>query len=263
MTSISQPSDGDSRASLFPAYLADDDEQGEPYSPNSDSDNNHLTNPLSASAFSTAGNGFTFYLGTSSSWSYTRRILTMTHERLFQVPLPTDDLGFDCMVYDLDWDGSRMTLNKPASPILPSLDYCIYLINAVKFHCCQIFHLFDEDAFMPALYRFYDGPPRQPHQSEELWYVHFLLILAFGKAFTTKKSQGTRPPGEPYFSKALHLLPNSVLLWQRPIEGIEILCCVALYLQCIDTRSVAYNYVRYPITFPRSYFRDPMLTGLP
>ncbi|KAI1366243.1 hypothetical protein F5Y08DRAFT_301652 [Xylaria arbuscula] len=244
MTSMSQPSDGQNRASLLPAYLADD-EQGEPYSPNSDSESQHLTNPLSTgrSAFSTARNGFTFYLGTSSNWSFTRQILAMTHNRLFQCPLPTEDLGFDCMIYDLDWDGSRMTLDKPASPILPSLDYCIYLINAVKFHCCQIFHLFDEEAFMPALYRFYDGPARQPHPSEELWYVHFLLILAFGKAFTTKKSQGTRPPGEPYFSKALHLLPNTVMLWTRPIEGTEILCCVALYLQCIDTRSVAYNYI--------------------
>ncbi|KAI0490064.1 hypothetical protein F4859DRAFT_501670 [Xylaria cf. heliscus] len=243
VASSAQHSDCHDGASPFPADMADDGQE-EPYTPNSDSDSQSLTNPLSTgrSAFSTAGNGFPFYLGTSSNWSFTRRILSMTHERLSQAPLPTDALGFDCMIYELDWGGSRATPG-PVSPVLPSLDYCIYLINAVKFHCCQVFHLFDEEAFMPSLYTFYDNPSQQPQSSEELWYVHFLLILAFGKAFTTKKSQGKRPPGEAYFSKALHLLPNMVMLWTRPIEATEVLCCIALYFQCMDSRKVAHNYI--------------------
>ncbi|KAI1314141.1 hypothetical protein F5Y03DRAFT_336237 [Xylaria venustula] len=230
--------------SPFPTAMTEDG-QDDPYTPNSDCESQPLTNPLSTgrSAFSTAGNGFTFYLGTSSNWSFTRRILSMTHERLFHTPLPTDDLGFDCLIYELDWGGSRAALSQPSSPVLPSLDHCIYLINAVKFHCCQIFHLFDEEAFMESLYRFYEDPLQQPQPSEELWYVHFLLILAFGKGFTTKKSQGKHPPGEAYFSKALHLLPNIIMLWTRPVEATEILCCIALYLHCIDNRIVAHNYI--------------------
>lgn len=236
--------------------MGDDGQEG-PYTPNSDSESQHLTNPLSTgrSAFSTAGNGFTFYLGTSSNWSFTRRILSITHERIFQAPLPTNNLGFDCMIYELDWGGSRATPG-PASPILPSLDFALYLINAVKFHCCQIFHLFDEDAFMSCLLSFYDSPSQQPQPSEELWYVHFLLILAFGKAFTTKKSQGNRPPGEAYFSKALHLLPNMMMLWTLPIEAVEVLCCIALYMQCIDSRCIAHNYVRSNSFYLLSDFQE-------
>ncbi|KAI1421242.1 hypothetical protein F5Y12DRAFT_787629 [Xylaria sp. FL1777] len=217
----------------------------DPYTPNSCSDGQPLTNPLSTgrSAFSTAGNGFIFYLGTSSNWSFTRRILSMTHERLFHTPLATDNLGFDCMIYELEWEGSKATSSEPSLPVLPSLDHCIYLINAVKFHGCQVFHLFDEETFMESLYTFYDNPLQQPQPSEELWYVHFLLILAFGKGFTAKKSQGKSPPGEAYFSKALHLLPNMIMLWTRPLEAIEVLCCIALYLQCIDSRIVAHNYI--------------------
>ncbi|KAF2970926.1 hypothetical protein GQX73_g2628 [Xylaria multiplex] len=241
--SSAQRSDGHDGTSPDLAGMADGQEGS--YTPNSDSDDQHLSNPLSTgrSAFSTAGNGFTFYLGTSSNWSFTRRILSMTHERLFQLPLPTDELGFDCMIYELSWGGSGSVSSEPASPVLPSLDHCIYLINAVKFHCCQIFHLFDEESFMESLYAFYDNPLQQPRPSEELWYVHFLLILAFGKVFTTKTAQGKRPPGEAYFSKALHLLPNILMLWTRPVEATEVLCCIALYLQCIDSRIVAHNYI--------------------
>ncbi|KAI0425319.1 hypothetical protein F5Y09DRAFT_335067 [Xylaria sp. FL1042] len=244
VSSSTNRSDCHDGVSPFPAGMVEDCQE-DPYTPNSDSDGQPLTNPLSTgrSAFSTAGNGFTFYLGTSSNWSFTRRILSMTHERLFHTPLPTDDLGFDCMIYELDWGGSRAASSEPASPILPSLDHCIYLINAVKFHCCQVFHLFDEETFMESLYTFYDNHLQEPRPSEELWYVHFLLILAFGKGFTTKKSQGKRPPGEAYFSKALHLLPNMIMLWTRPVEAAEVLSCIALYLQCIDSRIVAHNYI--------------------
>ncbi|GAP92256.1 putative transcription fungi [Rosellinia necatrix] len=243
-TSSNQRPDYHDGPSPFPSGVTDDG-QARPYTPASDSDDQQITNPLSASrsVFTTAGNGFTFYMGTSSNWSFTRRILNMTHERLFQLPPSTDDLGFDGMIYDLDWTESAVASSTPTSPVLPAIDYCLHMINAVKFHCCQVFHLFDEDSFMPSLYALYDNPLQQPEPSEELWYVHFLLLMAFGKAFTTKKSQGKRPPGEEYFTKALRLLPNMMMLWTRPIEAIEILSCVALYLHCIDIRIVAHNYI--------------------
>lgn len=96
---------------------------------------------------------------------------------------------------------------------------------------------------MPSLYALYDNPMQHPEPSEELWYVHFLLILAFGKAFTTKKSQGRRPPAEDYFSMTLDLLPSIMMLWMRRIEAAEILSCIALYPHCIDDRIVAHNYI--------------------
>lgn len=217
-------------------------------SPRSDSGGaTTLTNPLSTgpSTFVTTDEGITLYMGTSSDWSFTRRILSMAHEHLYRTPLPPQDLIFEGNAYDLEWKGSRRG-PAPKSPVLPTLDYAIFLINAVKFHCGQVFHLFDEDLFMRHLYAFYEQPDILPKNEEgELWYVHLLLILAFGKAFTCKTAQGRRPAGSEFFCKALHDMPDVSSLWPRPIEATEVLCCIALYLQCIDYRQAAYNYVRF------------------
>ena len=169
----------------------------------------------------------------------------MTHEYLHHTPLPDMDLLFDGMTYDLGWNGSRTNDPTLTIPALPTVDHAIYLVNAVKFHCGQIYHLFDDESFMKSLYHFYEEPPgRKP--DDEMWYVHFLVIIAFGKAFTTKKNQGRCPPGAEFFIKALHLLPDMIMLWQDPVHATEIFCCIALYLQCAHYRLVAHNFVRYP-----------------
>ncbi|RYP88188.1 hypothetical protein DL769_000286 [Monosporascus sp. CRB-8-3] len=203
-----------------------------------------LTNPLSAaqSTFMPGPNGRLWYLGTSSNWSFTRRILCMAHEYLHHTPLPNLDLLFDGNSYELGWTGSRADDTKVSTPALPTVDHAIYLINTVKFHCGQIFHLFDDETFMECLYRFYEEPSGK-NPEDEMWYVHFLLIIAFGKAFTSKKNQGRRPPGADFFVKALHLLPDMMMLWQDPAHATEILCCIALYLQCVDYRLVAHNFI--------------------
>ena len=204
-----------------------------------------LTNPLSTgpSTFVTSDAGITLYMGTSSDWSFTRRILSMAHEHLYGTQLPPHDLIFEGNAYDLEWTGSRRG-PAPKPPVLPTLDYAIFLINAVKFHCGQVFHLFDEDLFMRRLYAFYGQPATAPTDDEgELWYVHLLLVLAFGKAFTCKTAQGRRPAGSAFFCKALYDMPDVSSLWPRPVEATEVLCCIALYLQCIDYRQAAYNYV--------------------
>lgn len=215
----------------------------EPPTPRIESEGPSLTNLLSTgpSTYMTADNGMQFYLGTSSNWSFTRRILSMAHEHRFGRPLPAKDLLFDASVYELNWDGSRASAG-PQTPCLPTLDHAIYLMNAVKFHCGQVFHLFDDDTFMPTLYQFYETSSPQS-VAEELWYVHFLLILAFGKAFTSKKSRPRRPPDGDMFIKAISSLPSEIMLWRHPMQACEVLCCIALYLQCLDHRIVAYTYV--------------------
>ena len=153
------------------------------------------------------------------------------------------DLIFDGMTYELGWNGSRCTEPELSTPALPTVDHAIYLVNTVKFHCGQIYHLFDDESFMESLYHFYEDPlTKQP--DDEMWYVHFLVIMAFGKAFTNKKNQGRCPPGADFFVKALHLLPNMIMLWHDPVHATEIFCCIALYLQCADHRLVAHNFVR-------------------
>lgn len=228
-----------------------------------------LTNPLSASpsTFMTASSGRTckpkllndfsrrladdvvVYLGTSSTWSFSRKVLSMAHEHLYHSPLPTASLLFDGCAYDLGWDGTRTTV-YPEIPVAPTPDYSIYLINAVKFHAGQLFHLFDEAEFMENLHVFYDNP-EQHIATNPLWYIHYLLILAFGKAFVVQKNYQHRPPGSGFFIKALQLLPDSTCLSRHPINAAEILCCIALYLQSLDNRNSAHNFVRPYISSER------------
>ncbi|KAL1625438.1 hypothetical protein SLS54_003530 [Diplodia seriata] len=181
------------------------------------------------------------YLGTSSNWSFTRRLLSMTHEFVYQTTVPNTTLLFDGEAYDLSWS-DRRTAADLETPSLPTLDYAIYLINAVKFHCGQTFHLFDEASFMDSLYDFYSDPTHKIAEAD-LWYIHFLIILAFGKAFTTQRSQGKKPPGTDFFVKAVQLLPNTIVLEKRPLMSTELLCCISLYLQCLDYRDAAHIYV--------------------
>ncbi|KAL6238681.1 hypothetical protein BDW75DRAFT_246760 [Aspergillus navahoensis] len=202
-----------------------------------------LTNPLSTgpSAFTTSLTGQTFYLGTSSNWSFARKILGMTHEHLFNSPLPTDSLLFEGSTYYLGWDGLRTTVYAEA-PIVPTLDYSIYLINAVKFHAGQLYHLFDEGIFMGGLYAFYEDPQQQM-ATDGLWYIHYLVIVALGKALVVQRSRDTRPAGCEFFTRALQLLPDTTHLARDSTIATEILCGVALYLQALDHRNSAYNFI--------------------
>ncbi|KAL4948001.1 hypothetical protein BDW69DRAFT_102889 [Aspergillus filifer] len=202
-----------------------------------------LTNPLSTgpSAFTTSGTGQIFYLGTSSNWSFARKILSMTHEHLYNSSLPTDCLLFEGTTYDLGWDGQRTTVYHEA-PIVPTLDYSIYLINAVKFHAGQLYHLFDEGTFMGGLYAFYEDPI-QRMTTDVLWYIHYLVIVSLGKALVVQRNRDTRPPGCEFFTRALQLLPDSTHLARDPVIATEILCCMALYLQSLDFRNSAHNYI--------------------
>ncbi|KAF9878797.1 C6 transcription factor [Colletotrichum karsti] len=220
----------------------------------------NLTNPLSTgqSEFMTAPTGRTFYLGTSSNWSFTRRVLNITHQYVHKTPLPTSALIFDAAAYTLDWDGYR-TGEGPEMPALPTQDYAIYLVNAVKFHCSQMFHLFDEESFMKSLYHFYTDPnPRG--DPTDLWFIHFLLILAFGKAFTTKANRSRKPPGHDYFIKAVQLLPDLSVLLKQSVLSTEILCCIALYMQCVDFRHASHNFIGQAI---RMALGEGMHTDMP
>jgi proline utilization trans-activator len=180
------------------------------------------------------------YLGTSSNWSFHGQILSLVHEHIYKTPLPGSELLFDGSAYDLPWDGSRDTPND-SSPIIPSIDYALFLINAVKFHCAQLLHLFDEEEFMANLHSFYSLTiANEKVTKRSLWYVHFLLIMAFGKTFVQHKHDSAQPPGADFFVHALQLLPETKRLCREPVQAVETLCCKALYLQALDSRSAAH-----------------------
>lgn len=169
-------------------------------------------------------------------------MLSLAHQHLYHDVLPTETLLFDETTYQLGWDGLR-TSPGPDAPVVPTRDHTMYLINAVQFRCGQLYHLFEENDFMSSLQQFYSGDGQDMMNS--LWYIHFLLILAFGKGFVQPKTQGKKPPGVGYFVRALQLLPDPSALYRDPMLGTEILCCIALYYQCVDYRTSAHNYVRY------------------
>ena len=164
------------------------------------------------------------------------------HEHIRKSPLPSAELLFDGSAYEHLWGGTR-SLPDSNSPIIPSIDYAIFLFNAVKFHCAQLVHLFDEDEFMTNLHAFYSNNERDTWK-DSLWYIHFLLILAFGKTFIQGKSQTPRPPGADFFTHAVQILPDISRLCREPLMAVEILCCIALFLQALDSRNAAHVTVR-------------------
>lgn len=169
----------------------------------------------------------------------------MVHEQVHASPLPTETRHFDETAYELDWNGLR-TVASLDLPITPALDFSIYLLNALKFHAGQLFHLFHEPSFTDGLHAYYANPTRQ-RTTCPLWYVQFLLLLAFGKAYVSqRRPDHPRLPGYEFFAPALQLLPDSIYLYQYPLQATEILCCVALYLHSLDYRSPAYGFVGFP-----------------
>jgi hypothetical protein len=181
-------------------------------------------------------------MGTSSNWSFHGQVLSLVHVHTRKTPFPTAELLFDGSAYRLPWNGSR-SMPDSSTLAVPSIDYAIFLVNAVKFHCSQLVHLLEEDEFMLDLHAFYANADNELSK-DTLWYIHFLLIMAFGKSFVQQKHHATRLPGTDFFVQALRLLPDTNRLCREPILAAEILCCIALYLQALDSRNAAHVTVR-------------------
>ncbi|CAG9996893.1 unnamed protein product, partial [Clonostachys byssicola] len=199
--------------------------------------------PLAPSSFSQSLISKLVFMGTSSNWSFGRRVLAMTHERLTGEELPPDNLLFHDDVYDFGWNGVRSQASSPDNfddSVLPTPDFAVYLINAVKFHCGGLFYLYDEDSFMNRMSRFHENPTEYS-QRFPLWYVQYLLILAFGKAFATLAVKSHWPAGIELFTQAMKVMPDLTFFDADPLELIQVLCCKALYLQCLNRRSPAHR----------------------
>ncbi|KAF4977143.1 hypothetical protein FZEAL_6286 [Fusarium zealandicum] len=208
-----------------------------------------LINPLAFHTYDwvPGPRGQILFMGNSSNWSFGRRVLTMTYKRLMGAPLPFRNLhftGVDGKTFDLRWDGNRtLSSQDTLDPLtLPTQDFALYLINAVKFHCGWIYDLFEEDRFMEHFKLFQERPAEYPRIAP-LWYVHYLLILAFGKAFVVQSTKSRRPPGGEMFVQAMKLMPDFGFFEPDPVEMMQVLCCAALYLQCVDYLTQAYRLV--------------------
>ncbi|RSL58895.1 hypothetical protein CEP53_006013 [Fusarium sp. AF-6] len=205
-----------------------------------------LTNPLAlrTANWAPARHGNMLFMGTSSNWAFGRRVLTMAHETLTGEPLPIDNLLFDGHVYDLGWDGLKENCSQEEFDFstLPAREFALYLINSVQFRCGTLFQLYDEDKFMRQFEQFH-GNSDENEPMSPLWYVHYLILLAFGKAFVVQISKSASPPGSELFVQAMKMMPDLVLLDCCPIEKIQVLCSTALYLQCIFCRPAAHHVI--------------------
>jgi proline utilization trans-activator len=198
--------------------------------------------------------GKAVYLGTSSTWSFGRRVMLLAQERIVNLPLSPNQLLWQGQAYKLNWNGERSidTTATFRDVLVPQADYGIYLVNAVKFYVGQLFHLFDEAAFMDNFTKFYDPTADRP-TTTSLWFSHYLLILAFGTAFVSRNSRDDNcPAGSAFFLQAMNTLPD--LSFANPesldsLEAIEILCCAALYLQSLDFRAAAYRQIGQALRF--------------
>lgn len=120
------------------------------------------------------------------------------------------------------------------------MEYAIYLFNTVKFRLSPLYRLFDEEEFLRNLYEFYDNATTK---TQSLWYVQFLVIMAFGEALLAPVRSASHTGWTKYFTRAMSLLPDATALWNEPILAIEVLALIALYFHSVDMRDTAYCYV--------------------
>lgn len=186
--------------------------------------------------------GHPVYLGTSSNWSFSRRVLGGALQAVHNAPLTPENFALDGDVYSLDWDGLR-PIHNDDKVALPTLNHAKYLVQSVQFHVGEIYHLFHEETFMPELIQFHGNATNDARKCK-LWYVHYLLVMALGKACVSRRMGKGTPPGVDLFVQAMKIIPDISQLWTDPFTTAEIFCCAALYLQGADYRYGAYVTVR-------------------
>jgi len=189
--------------------------------------------------FSCVADTCSVWLAPSSPWSFTARLTLLMTEKLNLAYSAPDFFGED--VYPLQWSPATASAT-PDIGGLPSIDHALYLFETVKFHLGQNYRFFDEEAFVKHMREFYSDNPVRKAAESRLWFVQFLLVLAFGKAFLSR-SNARDPPGSKYFVRAMSLMPEITSLWKDSIMAIEVLALAGLYLYSIDQRESAHVYV--------------------
>ncbi|RAQ73053.1 hypothetical protein COH20_007445 [Aspergillus flavus] len=148
--------------------------------------------------------------------------------------------------YPIRWDASPAD-DPPDISGLPSLDHALYLSETVKFHLGQSYRLYNEDEFIHNVREFYHGDSVKMATEHRLWFILFLLVLAFGTAFLHRSKRSKDPPGSKFFIRAMSLMPDHAPLWKGSLLAIEVLGMAGLYLYSIDQRESAHIYVRQAI----------------
>lgn len=159
---------------------------------------------------------------------------------------------FDGDLYPIQWSPLPVG-SHPDISNLPSIDHALYLFNTVKFHLGHNFRLINEEEFVQQTHAFYYGDAVKQVKECRLWFVQFLLVLAFGNAFLfpghKNPNNANDPPGSKFFIRAMSLMPDHTSLSRGGFVAIEVLALTGLYLYSIDHRSSAHVYVCSPWDF--------------
>lgn len=151
---------------------------------------------------------------------------------------------YDGKIYPLHWKPASS--DAPDITGLPSMDYAIYLFNAVKFHLGRAYRFFEDASFLSCMNEFYDGEARAVATQHRFWFVQYLLMLAFGKAFLSRSRASKDPLGACYFTRAMSLMPDPAVFRRDSILAIELTALAGLYFYAIDHRESAHVYVGLP-----------------
>lgn len=208
---------------------------------------NDITNPLvpGQPAYVQEISGQLRYLGHSSTYAFTQQVLQILEQESPLNPSPEilpspDSSAYKAELYTL------LPLAKPDISGLPSKGIALYYLQCIKFRTQPLFYLFDELDFNSRLHDFYKDAVTYS-SANPVWYVHFLVLMAFGKALDPHENlEEPSPLHVPeYFRRALSLIPDLTYLANEPLESTEVFCCITLYLQCIDHRRAAISYVSH------------------
>lgn len=156
------------------------------------------------------------------------------------------DLHLDGDIYQIDWNDTGV-LDPLSINGLPSLDYALYLFEVTRFHLGQIYRLFEADSFRARMHDLYRCRDPAATETSRIWFVQFLLVLAFGKAFVSRKNC-PHPPGSRFFARAMCAMPKHLTMGKDCFVLMEALALASLYLYAVDYREDAHIKVSLKMT---------------
>lgn len=182
------------------------------------------------------------YLAPSSSWAFCRRVFGLLGKG---IP-PESKNGSEPFITDgqackMEWQPLSRTETPDVSD-LPPIDYALFLYHAAKYHFGIMNHLIEETTYLESLYELYENPVAKASKSR-LWYAQHLLVLAFGKSFVSHKRSHGKPAGYAFAARAMALLPSQAEMGPDPLLSVQVLTLAAVYLQSVDMRVSAFQYV--------------------
>ncbi|CAG8927946.1 unnamed protein product [Penicillium salamii] len=184
------------------------------------------------------------FLGHTSTWSFCRRVFKLLEDDALCLNSHRAPLNLDGTAFRLHWQ-PKAVVDASDLVKLPPVDHASMLYNIVKFRLGELFGIVDEKSFLKLFDEFHRCPLKTA-QMHPLWFIKYLMILAFGKALTSYPNPtAIAPSGSDLAARALSLLPDVAFLQdERPaLLAIEVLALIALYFQSIDMRSPAYQYI--------------------